>query len=411
MTTAYRPRHIESKVIRFASGFPVVLVVGARQTGKSTLLAHLFGQQAPVHTFDPLTDVGNARQDPDFFLDQHPTPLILDEIQYAPELVSAIKRRVDRNPSPGQYLLTGSQNPALIKTVSESLAGRVMVLELSPMTLTELKGLASPGQPGWLDALLTADPTGPDIATFARLPRETAADTLFRRVWRGGYPRHLDVGDADLSDVLAAYFRTYVERDIRVLLDVRDEQQFGRFVALCAALTAQEVNHARIGREVGATPQTADRWLAVLRATYQWIEIPGYQGNTLKRIVCRGKGYFTDSGLAAWFQRISSPQALSGHPSLGALFETFVVTGLLARFRTLASVPPAVHHWRTRAGAEVDLLLERDGWFWPIEIKSAARVTTGDIRGILAFRHTYPHLRHAPGVILAAVTSSRRGGP
>lgn len=392
----------------YASSFPVLLVVGARQTGKSTLLSHLFGSNASQHTFDLVTDVGNARHDPDFFLDQHPGPLILDEIQYAPELISAIKRRVDRDPAPGQYFLTGSQNPALLKTVSESLAGRVMVLELSPMTDAELKGLAQPGCATWVDALLASGSGEPDLTAMERLPRDNAKDTLFRRLWRGGYPRLLSFDDSAVSDVLNAYFQTYVERDIRVLLDVKDEQQFGRFVALCAALTAQEINHSQLGREVGVTPQTADRWLSVLRATYQWTEVPGYHGNTVKRIVGRGKGYFTDCGLAAWFQRISSPEALSGHPSLGALFATHVIANLTARFRAMSTVAPALYHWRTRAGAEVDVLLERDGYFWPIEIKSAARVRDADARGIRAFRATYPHLRHAPGIVIAAVEGPGR---
>ena len=408
MNTKYRTRLVEEKAVRYADQFPVMLVVGARQTGKSTLLAHLFGARAAQYTFDPVIDVGNARSDPDFFLDQHPAPLILDEIQYVPELIAAIKRRVDRNPKPGQYLLTGSQNPALLKTVSESLAGRVMILELGPMTLTEIAGLARPARPSWIESVLTAGADGPDLSALVRLPSAAPGDTLFRRVWRGGYPRLLSLGDSAVSDVLGAYFQTYVARDIRVLLDVKDEQQFGRFVALCAALTAQEVNHSQLGREVGVTPQTADRWLAVLRATYQWYELPGYHGSTVKRVVERGKGHFTDTGMAAWFQRISSPQSLSGHPALGALFETYVLMDMLARFRAMSTVAPAAYHWRTRAGAEVDVLLERDGYFWPVEIKSGARVTPADARGIKAFRETYPQLRHAPGIIVAAVERPER---
>jgi predicted AAA+ superfamily ATPase len=399
---------LEAKALRHAANFSVLLVVGARQTGKSTLLGHLFGARAARHTFDPLIDIGNARRDPDFFLDQHPPALILDEIQYAPELISAIKRRVDRDRTPGQYFLTGSQNPSLLKSVSESLAGRVMILDMHPMTLVEVKGLAEPERPCWLEVLLNAGLEIPELAAFDRLPREPGTDTLFRRVWRGGYPRLLGFQDADVNDIFASYFQTYVERDIRILLEVRDEQQFGRFVALCATLTAQEINHAQLGREVGVTPQTADRWLAALRATYQWIEVPGYHGNTVKRVVGRGKGYFTDSGLAAWFQRISSPDALSGNPALGALFETYVAMNLVARLRSLTSLSPNLYHWRTRAGAEVDLLLERDGCFWPMEIKSAARVTSADTRGIRAFRETYPHLRHAPGIVVAAVEHPQR---
>ncbi len=403
----YRGRLLEAKLIRYAKEFSALLLMGPRQVGKSTLFAHLFGTQARHIVFDPVVDVGNARQDPDFFLDQQPPPVILDEVQYAPELLGAIKRRIDRRPAPGQYFLTGSQNLSLLKRVSESLAGRVLVLDLGGMTLSELRGRGQPSGATWLAALMEAGTRAPDLSSFHRLMPASKDDTLHRHLWRGGLPLLIDRADDLVPDILASYLRTYVERDVRALAEVHDQQQFTRFIALCAALTAREVNHSQLGRDIGVTPQTAGRWLGVLKATFQWIEVPPFHGNSIKRISGRPKGYLADTGLAAHLQRMSSPEALSGHPSLGALFETWVVGDILRRF-CLMHTPPQVYHWRRHSGAEVDLLLERDGTFWPIEIKAASRVTMADARGIHAFRAAYPNLRHGVGIIVAAVEEASR---
>ena len=402
----YRNRHLETKLKQYQSIFPVLLVTGARQVGKSTLLSHLFGQGMRHITFDPVLDLDNARQDPQFFIDQHPAPIILDEIQYVPELLSVIKRQVDRDPAPGQYFLTGSHNLALLRTVAESLAGRALVLDLRPMTLAERQGLGSPSGPIWLQRLLDAGTQTPDLSGQHRVPNDLPFKTVFDVLWRGGQPRTLDLPNAAIADLMQSYVRTYVERDIRIQADVQDQQQFSRFLSLCAALTAQEINHSQLGREIGVTPQTAARWLTALKATFQWMEIPPYHGNTIKRISGKPKGYFADTGLAAYLQRISSPEALSGHPLLGPLFETHV-TQEIHRLFPLLDLAPQVYHWRTHGGAEVDLLLERDGIFWPVEIKSKTRITTGDARGIDAFRSTYPALRHGLGIIVAPVQEYR----
>ncbi len=398
----YRNRHLEAKILRYKEIFPVLLVTGARQVGKSTLLSHLCGAVMPHITFDPVIDVGNARQDPEFFIAQHPPPIILDEIQYAPELLAVIKRRVDRDDAPGQYFLTGSQNLALLRDASESLAGRVVVLDLGPLTLSERQGCGSGAGPGWLELLLEAGGTLPDLHHQARVPAVAPLRTAFEVLWRGGYPRTLDQSPDVIADIMQSYVRTYVERDVRSLASVQDQQQFTRLLSLCAALTAQEINRSQFGREIGVTPQTAARWLHILKATYQWLELPPYHGSAIKRISGKPKGYLTDTGLAAFLQRISSPAALSGHPLLGALFETHVVLDIHRTFHCL-TMPPQVYHWRTLAGAEVDLLLERDGIFWPVEIKSGTRITSADARGIRAFRETYPALRHGPGIIVAPV--------
>jgi len=392
---------MENLVIRHGKISQVLLVTGARQVGKSTLLDRVLGPSVPRVVFDPVTDVRNARQDPEFFLTQNPPPIVLDEIQYAPELLPAIKRRVDLNPAAGQYFLTGSQNLALLKNVSESLAGRVVILDLLPLSLAERCGSAGDIRTPWIDDLFQPDAVE-RLRARRRLPPRDIERTLFARVWRGGYPRALDLSNDLLPDMFESYVRTYVERDVRRLAEVRDQQVFSRFLSLCAALTASEINHSQLGRELGLTPQTAERWLALLKATFQWFEIPPYHGNAIKRISRKPKGYFADTGLAAFLQHISSPEALAGHPLQGQLFETHVVMDIVKQ-RTLCAGRPECLHWRSHGGAEVDMLLERDGMFVPVEIKSSARVTEGDTRGIRAFRETYAAVQHGPGVVVCAV--------
>lgn len=397
----YRHRHLERKVRQYREVFPVLLVTGARQVGKSTLLREVLGPTVPHVVFDPVVDVGNARQDPEFFLAQHPPPVVLDEVQYAPELLPVIKRWVDRDPKPGQYFLTGSQNLALMKNVSESLAGRVMVLDLPALSLAERCDVAAAVATSWVDDLFMTDAAA-RLRARDRLPALASEPTLFARVWRGGFPGILDLADGMLPDVFGSYVRTYIERDVRQVANVGDQHLFSRFLALCAALSGQEVNHSQLGRGLGVTPQTAGRWLALLGATFQWLEVQPYHGSTIKRISRRPKGYLTDTGLAAYLQRVSSPQALGGHPLQGALFETHVVTEVLKLLQVCVARPQLLH-WRSHSGAEVDLLLERDALYVPVEVKSSARVTSGDARGILAFRDAYPRLRHGPGVVVAAV--------
>lgn len=397
----YRPRHLESAILKFSKISPVILLTGARQTGKSTLLAHTLKPAVKTIVFDPVMDIGNARRDPDFFLSQNPPPVVLDEVQYAPELLPAIKRRVDRDNKPGQYFLTGSQNLSLLKNISESLAGRVIVLELGAMSLAERSGRAGGISKTWIEDLFQKE-TAALLKQRARLPARKIEPTLFARIWRGGFPRLLDLTDDNLPAMFHSYISTYVERDIRILLQLEDQHLFSRFFALCAALTAQEINYSQLGREIGVTPQTAARWIAILRATYQWLEIPPFHGNTIKRISGRGKGYLTDTGLAAFLQRISSPQALAVNPLQGALFETHVILDVFRQLGLMA-VPPRIYHWRSQGGAELDLLLERDGLFIPLEIKSGATVFRADTRGIRAFRQTYPHIQHGIGCIVASV--------
>jgi predicted AAA+ superfamily ATPase len=393
----YKSRLLTGRLKRMLERFPVVVVCGARQVGKSTLLQHALPKWDMV-VFDPAVDVENAREDPDLFLDNHPTPVILDEIQFAPELVAAIKRRVDRSRQPGQYVLTGSQQWAVLQSASESLAGRAVFLDLEGFSLSEIAEDLTDDH--WLKRYLDhPDSLGNGSSARLKLPR-----TVFKQLWWGSLPE-ADFLEKDLiGEFYRAYLRTYIERDVRMMSDVSDWQQFGRFVRLAAALTAQEVNYSQFGRDISVTPQTARRWLATLQSTFQWFEVPSYHGNTVKRISGKSKGYVADTGLACSLQMISTPQTLGGHPLAGAMFETLVVSEIRKLSRTL-DTPPSLYHWRSHGGGEVDLLLERDGRMYPIEIKLTSKPSKADTRGICSLRETYPQLDISPGLVICPCQS------
>ncbi|MFC1672426.1 ATP-binding protein, partial [Planctomycetota bacterium] len=230
---------------------------------------------------------------------------------------------------------------------------------------------------------------------------------LTRFLWRGTLPGLLDTPDHIVPDYFGSYIQTYVERDIRLIEDIREIAAFDRFLGLTGALTAQEINASQFGRDVGVTPATARRWLDLLTNTYQWIELFPYHGNTVKRLSGKRKGMLRDTGMACYLQRISSPEALAASPSLGALFETWAVN-YIHRQAARLSVAPQAYHWRTGGGAEVDLLLERDGTLYPIEIKCKSKCTGHDTKGLAAFRKTYPDARVGTGLIVYAGTECYR---
>lgn len=394
----YFQRHTSSKILDLQQHFPVVVISGARQVGKSTLLQHIF-PDLPRVVFDPVIDVENARQDPDLFLAQRKPPIILDEIQYAPQLVTALKRRLEKDRQPGQYLLTGSQQWGIMKLLSESLAGRAVFLDLEGFSLAEIAEADAETcwLPKWLQGTLPAGGLSRGNRLNVRFP-------FFEQLWRGFLPEAQFLPIHLIPDFHLAYQRTYVERDVRQLADVSDTQLFSRFFRLCGAMTAQEINFRELGREIGVTPQTATRWLDVLKGTFQWFEVPAYGLNAIKRISSRPKGYLSDTGLICSSLAISSPEAISSHPLWGSLYETAVVCEIRKQCRLLPT-PPNLYHWRSHGGGEVDLLLEWNGQIYPIEVKGKSHPTRTDASGLLALRKTYPHLTIGSSLIIAPAES------
>jgi len=379
----YLERHLEERLLRHAKAFKTVLVAGARQVGKSTLLEHVFPDIKQV-VFDPVQDLYGARSDPDRFLDTFGNPLILDEVQYAPELLPALKRRVDRSDEKGQYFLTGSQNLAVLRNVSESLAGRIGILRLDGLTPAERNGEAR--ATSWLRIYLE-DPNAL-AETVNDVEVMQIRQSLCEYLWRGELPALAPFENEDVPAYLSSYVQTYVERDIRTMANLSDMAQFGRFLRLCGALTGQEIFQSQLGRELGINPKTSRSWLNLLTWSYQWIELPAYSGNAIKKLSSKPKGHLQDSGLACYLNAIPSPESLLASPSLGHIFESWGV-GWVHRQTQRLTLAPAIYHWRTQNGAEVDAVLDYNGSLFPIEFKAASRLSKHDTRGIQAFRKTY----------------------
>ena len=388
----YRNRFITSKIQKYLQYFPVVVLTGARQVGKSTLLEHLLGKTHKIIVFDPVMDIENARNEPELFFQNHPGPLVLDEIQYAPELIPVIKRLADKEKIPGKYVLTGSQQWGVLKTISESLAGRAVLLNLMGYNVPE--SASSSVKTRWIEEVIL---TG----RITELPKKKfiLPTALPEHLYRGQLPGIQELPIEVVPGYLDSYIRTYVERDVRLMAEISDLHMFGRFFRLCGALSAQEINYNQLGRDIGVTPQTAKRWIDILRMTFQWIELPAYSGNTIKRVSSKPKGYFPDTGLLCNSLFLSTPDALPSHPQWGSLIETFVVMDIIKTLTTLQS-GVGMYHWRSHGGAEVDLILEQNGVFIPIEVKSTTRPSKKDTLGIQAFRETYPHLNIGDGIVV-----------
>lgn len=390
----YRTRHIEPKIKEYSQFFKIVLITGARQVGKSSILAHTFPNLQSI-VFDPTMDRYGARQDPDLFLKNFPTPLILDEVQHVPELLTAIKRHVDKRNDTGIYFMTGSQNLSVLRQVSESLAGRVGIIHLDGMTLAEMNDHGE--ETCWLQHYIT-DPSSfwKDLSQI-----KLKSDSITQHLWRGSLPGLIDAPDSIVPGFMQSYSETYIERDVRVIGNINDLSEFGKFLKLSAALTSCETNYSQLGREIGISPKTAQSWLHTLIHSYQWLELPAYHGNAIKRLSQKPKGHLRDTGLTCNLMGISTPTALSTHPALGNIFESWVVCWIVRMAQQMPAIPN-FYHWRTNGGAEVDLVMDIDGYLYPIEIKCQTRLTANDARGIRAFRDTYGSDRVKTGLIIYA---------
>lgn len=392
-TMDYKVRHIQKKIAEASMYFKVIVILGARQVGKSTLLRNLH-PNAEMFYFDSILDPYQVKTDPDLFLDLHKAPLILDEVQFVPALISAIKRRVDLREEKGLYFLTGSQNLNILKTISETMTGRAAIFSLEGMSLLERLGLGE--KESWLSQYLS----NPEkfISTKHGV---LEVPPLHEVLWRGSLPQALELPRSALPIFYNSYIQTYVERDLRLVEKIEDLNLFGKFLSLLGALTGQEINYSEIGREIGVNPQTAKRWLFALGVSYQYREILPLYRNSIKKIVEKRKGYLTDTGIASYLLRISTPEDLALHPALGAIFETWIVNHLYQLFVS-CSMEPSVYHWRTHSGAEIDIILEMNNTFFPIEIKCSRNISPYDLRSFKTFRESYPEKKIAPGLIIYA---------
>lgn len=357
----YRPRWLEPRILDASRQFPVVLVGGPRQVGKTTMLRRIAGEPRRAYaSLDDPTLAALGRDDPALFLQRFPPPALIDEVQYAPELLPLVKLAVDRAGEPGAYWLTGSQPFHLMKGVTESLAGRVALLTLLGFARREALGLTREAQP-FLPA------------TEVRPPEGTGLDHagVFAAVWRGSFPALVTGQVRDHGLFFSSYFRTYLERDVMALAQVGDRGAFVRFVRACAARTAQLLNLSELARDVDVSVPTAKHWLSILEASHQVVLVPPYHSNRTKRLTKTPKMYFLDTGLASYLGGWSSPETLAAGAMAGSLFETWVVGEILKSWY-FAGREPALSFYRDRDGREIDLLLEADGRLHPVEVKLGA---------------------------------------
>jgi hypothetical protein len=350
---------------RAARQYPIVTLTGPRQSGKTTLAKAAF----PGHAYASLEDPDQrefATADPHGFLAQFRERVILDEVQRVPQLFSYIQTAVDRETTNGRYILTGSQSFLLMRNVSQSLAGRAAILHLLPFAWSELQGR----QPLSLKTLGRVTPSRAAAKTLDLM------DVLFT----GFYPAIHDRGLAP-QDWLANYYRTYVERDVRELLNVGDLEAFGRFVRLCAGRNGQLLNLSSLATDCGISQPTARRWISVLEASFLVLLLRPHHRNFRKRLVKSPKLYFLDTGLLAYLLRIRSPDELRTHSSRGAIFESFVISEL-AKNAIHRGEEPSLTFWRDSVGHEVDVILDRGPELVPVEIKSGETLAEDAFAGL-----------------------------
>jgi predicted AAA+ superfamily ATPase len=375
-------RTLESTLHRTAGQYPVVTVTGPRQSGKTTLVRKAFGRHDYVSLEDP-DQRGFALEDPRGFFAQFSGPVILDEVQRAPDLFSYVQTSVDKDDSSGRFILSGSQNFLLLKSVSQSLAGRCAILHLLPFSLNELEGRRPI-----------------KVSSIGRgLPRRRAAGDadVMETLFRGFYPRIHDKG-LDPQRWLRDYYQTYVERDVREIVNVGDIETFGRFVRLCAGRNGQLLNLTSLANDCGITHTTARRWLSVLEASFLVFLLRPHHRNFSKRLIKTPKLYFLDSGLLCYLLRIRAPEDLRLHASRGSIFEGFVVAELLKNYLNTGREPD-LYFWRDSAGHEIDVLIEQRQELMPVEIKSGQTVASDFFSGIRFWRKLVDD-EHAPAALI-----------
>ncbi len=359
----YIHRTLEPHFRAAADHFPVMLVTGARQVGKTTFLRAIAGDERTYVSLDDPRVVELARTDPALFMQRYPGPVLIDEIQYAPGLLPHIKLAVDRLERPGRFWLTGSQQFHLMRHVAESLAGRVGVVHLLGLSRREQDGMADGNGP----FLPAPDSLSARLRDAVALP----LPDLYRRVWRGAYPALTRDPGLDRDLYFSSYVQTYLQRDVRDLARVGDETAFLRFVRACAARTAQLLNVAELARDAGVAPNTAKQWLSVLVTSGLVYLLEPYHTNVTKRLVRTPKLYFLDTGLCSWLTGWSSPEALEAGAASGAMLETWILVEILKSWWHRGKQAP-FFFYRDKDKKEIDLLIVLDNAIHPLEFKKSA---------------------------------------
>lgn len=368
-------RLLTSYIQELAKKYPVVTLLGPRQSGKTTLVRMAFPNK-PYVNMEDAENRSLATLDPKSFLQGYPNGAILDEVQRTPHLLSYIQVRVDEAKQSGMFILTGSHQAELHSAVSQSLAGRTSLLRLLPLSLQEMR-----------DANIT--------------------DPLEEIILKGGYPK-IYKESLPVSNAYSSYFQTYVERDVRQILQIKDIMQFERFIKLTASRVGQLVNYASLAADVGVSSVTIKEWISVLEATYVLIRLEPYFENFGKRLIKSPKLYFAYTGLACHLLGIDTVEQLVKDPLYGNLFENWVVVELM-KARYNQAMDPRLYFYRDVAGREVDLLLQQGSRLIPIEIKSSKTFSPAYLEGLHYFHQQTPQ-RAKGGVLIYAGEQMQKVG-
>ena len=375
-------RNIATRLRELASQYPVVTLIGPRQSGKTTLVRALFPKKPYVTLEDP-DQRRFAIEDPRGLLKQYAHGAIFDEIQRAPELSSYLQGLVDVNPAPGQFILTGSERFELMTHVTQSLAGRTAILRLLPLTLSE-------------------------VQRFEKGPIDTGANQsdLASTLLTGFYPRIHD-RKLDPTQALSDYFATYVERDLRQLAAVHDLQRFERFVRLCAGRSGQLLNLVSLGNDAGVSQPTARAWIDLLQTSFVVCLLPPWHTNSGKRLVKSPKLYFYDVGLACWLLGLRTADQVERDPLWGSLFENMIIMEAM-KDRLNAGETAQMYFYRDSEGNEVDLLLPVGGKLHAIEIKAGATINSDYFKGLRTFAAHHPTILSGGSVIFGGSEGQNR---
>lgn len=364
----YIERHMEKLITELSKSYSAILLTGPRQAGKTTLLQQLAEKENIQREYVSLDDLSNreiAKNDPALFLQLHKPPILIDEVQYAPELFSYIKIHIDKHHNPGDFWLTGSQIYRLMRGVQESLAGRVALLHLSPLSQREITG--NPCIPFSIDFNT--------LLTERDRIKPISAPELYSRLWNGSMPGLISGQYPDRNIFYSSYISSYIERDVRDISGSIDALKFNRFVTAAAARCSQLLNYNALAEDTEIDIPTAKNWMNILETLGIIFLLHPYSNNVLKRTIKTPKLYFYDTGLVCYLTKWSSPETTAIGAMNGALLENFTISEIVKNYQN-AGREPYLYFYRDRDAKEIDAILERDGKLCPLEIKRTASPDT-----------------------------------